>query len=109
MSLWVRSQDKTRLIKANNLRVEFNSWHNKSGIFCDGNIIGEYKTKERALQILDEIQNLITPRFILKSGSDIDQVENLFDKSTANKCFISTLFDIKQIENDCIVYQMPKE
>ena len=54
MGLWVRSQDKEILLKVNELEIETNMI-----IAFDGNkyqCLGTYKTKERALEALDEIQ-----------------------------------------------------
>lgn len=58
MNLWIRSQDKEKLIKENNIHYSaiLNKDHNISD---DRYILGTYKSKERALEILDEIQNYI--------------------------------------------------
>lgn len=61
MDLWIRSQDETRLIKANNLRV---SGTYKTEIKEEGDVfrisLGEYKTNTRALEVLDEIKKHLT-------------------------------------------------
>lgn len=69
MNLWVRSQDKEKLLKINGLQYQncklvenetveaniligfYSSYENE--------ILGEYNTKERALEVLDEIQKLL--------------------------------------------------
>lgn len=64
MNLWVRNQDKTILQKVDNLLISdgdnaggtFNIYTN---LLPAQNILGRYKTKERALEVLDEIQNYI--------------------------------------------------
>ena len=64
MELWIRSQDKNILQKVNKLYVTTYAEENGYGIYdikyddlddCDIPL-GFYKTKERALEILDEIQ-----------------------------------------------------
>ena len=66
MELWIRSQDKERLIKVSTLFVEYNGDVDPTispyRIVADKCIdLGIYKTKERALEVLDEIQHrLIT-------------------------------------------------
>lgn len=57
MKLWVRSQDKKILTKVNYLEVYGSStdWW----IMGNDNDLGTYKSKERALEVLDEIQNTI--------------------------------------------------
>lgn len=56
MKLWIRSQDKECLMQVN--RIDINE---DAVIFAEGFEIwlGAYKTKERALEILDEIQKYI--------------------------------------------------
>lgn len=111
MVLWVRSQDGKRLVECHDFSLQEKIQYTYAilGGTYGKHIMGTYKNKERAMQILDEIQNLLTPRFIVNETSDNDLIENLFDKSTANKAFYSNKLDIKQIENNYIVYQMPKE
>ena len=74
MELWIRSQDKENLIKANFISVrhiyhqeeitdnfgrikEFKKGDYKGSVINVDNVnLGTYKTKERALEVLDEIQ-----------------------------------------------------
>lgn len=60
MELWIRSQNKELLTKVDMLDFATNS---ELEIVCvkDGAdyILGIYKTKERALEVLDEIQSAI--------------------------------------------------
>ena len=88
MELWIRSQDKGKLIKANNIeishhysykdiqekyllpsgsfeyrKVQKKDKYIKSVIMCNDEItLGTYKTKERALEVLDEIQDILKPQ-----------------------------------------------
>lgn len=60
MELWIRSQDKTTLIRSYEIYIVENS----QGIYCirakrTSHILGAYNTIERALKVLDEIQQLI--------------------------------------------------
>lgn len=69
MDLWVRSQDKISIVKINNqIGLKYND--NKTIIanyipdFSDKydgsyDILGTYETKERALEVLDEIEDLM--------------------------------------------------
>lgn len=63
MELWIRSQDKNSLIKVEKIELIYD-------YLCCDNIqlihietdkgrIGSYATRERALEILDEIQNIL--------------------------------------------------
>lgn len=100
MDLWIRSQDRTRLIKINNLEyVEYQDVHSINGYYtnevdnCD---LGIYSSKERALEVLDEIQIRIINNEILKIM--ILKLNNV--KGEEEK--IGKLF--KEM-----VYEMPKE
>lgn len=62
MNLWIRSQDKKKLVNINAVNIlEFEAliaihgYINSETHFW----LGNYKTKERALEILDEIQHYI--------------------------------------------------
>lgn len=68
MELWVRSQDKMNLVQIK--QISLNYQDNKQVIAnyvpeqyensaCYFELLGTYKTKERALEVLDEIQNYI--------------------------------------------------
>lgn len=60
MELWVRSQDKECLINVSNIQYIYKNYIHGLGTYYDNlKILGEYKTKERALEVLDEIQNYI--------------------------------------------------
>ena len=93
MELWVRSQDKERLGKIVYLELKNDDygfyiigWRDK----FEGTRIATYKTKERALEVLDEIQE-----YLEKMGKD----EILTDK-------IGIMNGIKHYG---IVYKMPEE
>lgn len=62
MELWIRSQNKEKLIS--NCSFLIKDWGDKCWIECiihkERLILGIYKTKERALEVLDEIQEKIS-------------------------------------------------
>ena len=77
MDLWIRSQDKKKLCVAKFFELD----NDKTGIFCFNGesysiFAGKYKTKERALEVLDEIytilHNIDSPK-ILSEVSDISK------------------------------------
>ena len=112
MDLWIRSQDKTFLMKIDNINLGIGVDSNKPCrlfTFVGGVVtsftLGTYKSEERALEVLDEIQEILKPKTIIKFNEKevYDEKENMV---------ISTLlpyetFDIKQLST--YVYQMPKE
>ena len=65
MDLFIRSQDKTDLFKINRLKIREHSFENgeKEYFILNNNsmsdVVGIYKQKERALEVLDEIQKIL--------------------------------------------------
>ena len=79
MELWIRSQNKRNLMKVEDIVAE----DNYIEIYKqneDSTRVGEYKTKERALEVLDKISKL---------------VENAMYHT--------------QLNNEVLFYQLPKE
>lgn len=114
MELWVRSQDREILLKVNELEIEENMI-----IAFDNNkyqCLGTYKTKERALEVLDEIKNKIRGKFLLKqktilkpetvkSAKEYFEDLNNIDLITGDRNF-----DIEPINyTDAVIYEMPEE
>ena len=110
MELWVRSQDKESLTKVSNVQYT----HEKGNLYTDVKgkhyigtyydnlkILGTYKTKERALEVLDEIQKLLMPQVIIKSIDASVEIANL------NHIVNPTYETIQQLNT--YVYEMPKE
>lgn len=58
MNLWIRSQDKRILIKVYNVFLNANYDNKRISTYDrdDNTELGTYKTKERAIEILNEIQ-----------------------------------------------------
>ena len=61
MDLWIRSQDREKLCKVHDLCVRENQNENNETNYVIQDIytMATYTTKERALEVLDEIQNKI--------------------------------------------------
>lgn len=79
MNLWVRNQDKTIFQKVDNLLISdgdnaggtFNIYTN---LLPAKNILGRYKTKERAIEILDEIEERIMLINTINIAKDTDSL-----------------------------------
>ena len=76
MELWIRSQDREILAKAEHLDVYNASVENEELFVIEesGTDLGSYKTKERALEVLDEIQNIFSLKIENKSYEESDLV-----------------------------------
>ena len=103
MELWIRSQNKETLIKIDYLYLDGT---NKNVIigYCQSTFtspkLGTYKSKERALEVLDEIQNLFKPPMIIQKTEGVIA-------TTDNTMHIinPTYGEIKELST--IVYEMP--
>lgn len=71
MELWVRSQDKMNLVKIRQISLNYQNnkqiianyipeLYENSGEYYE--LLGTYETKERAIEVLDEIENILKPR-----------------------------------------------
>ena len=93
MELWIRSQDKMKLV--NNCNLYISNEIRYENVIEDLNNkylkLGTYNSIERALEVLDEIQNFIT------RTDEISYVQN------------SLGIEIQGTTEKGIVYNMPKE
>lgn len=73
MNLWIRSQDRTFLRKVNTIGIV----EGRDFWSIDENLtisFGKYKTKERALEVLDEIQDLLQNAYVGDSNRIVYQI-----------------------------------
>ena len=72
MNLWIRSQDRTTLIRSYEIYI---AEHSNSYVIRakrTSHILGAYKTIERALEVLDEIQDeLIGASFMPNETNEV--------------------------------------
>lgn len=93
MKLWIRTQDKKKLLEAENVWIDSKTYSNvnnynsvaiyqevKHYIMVDNNVVASYGSMDRCLAVLDEIQTLLINK-----------------KKT------------ETIVRDCVVYELPKE
>lgn len=99
MELWIRSQDKRNLKKINTeIYIKKGLSNYAEGdvyfIVSSGTELGEYKTKDRALEVLDDIQKILIHDVTYEGSHDwLDiKIKGLMAKSMIGH-----------------VYQMPKE
>lgn len=118
-NLWIRSQDKKRLTIVNSLGYgEYRNPLNEDRfyIYCqNAYTLGEYSTKERCIEIFDEIQKLLQSNgLVIMKDVDFDVIDKdylkpfkpLFYQSSvvpSNKSEIT----VHNIED--LVYEMPEE
>lgn len=81
MKLWIRSQDRRILIKPDRIDIDDNLivvWQNNYN--CDEIYLGTYATKERALEVLDEIQSILGTNKLFELYSNIGAFPDDFNK-----------------------------
>lgn len=111
MELWIRSQDKSMLVKVNeismhsNARTDLRSWE----ILVNDYSFGDYATTERAKKVLDEIQNILKPKPILQakpmlSRETMKRIQNDYDMTVLPSCV-----DAIEPISTSFVYEMPEE
>lgn len=108
MDLWIRSQDKMALAKYDLLILEhFPNNENKYIFIADHyKNMGVYKSKERALEILDEIQNILKPKFFLDASTIKEDGKGYITSDGFIQSYTANV-TIEQLNT--YVYEMPKE
>lgn len=97
--MWIRSQDKMGLFKAIGFKIREHGFEDGTKEFIilsnDNlyNVLGTYKSKERAIEVLDEIDSKIMMNKVIEIYS------NLGDLTFANRANYTYT----------PIYQMPKE
>ena len=103
MELWIRTQSKQSLVKVNNISI---NEQDKNRYIIDSNdwILGRYKSYERALEVLDEIQNILKPKIFVRANEDNEKILlGRLQKGVTQKV------DMEFKELLTYVYEMPKE
>ena len=119
MDLWIRSTARANLTKCDCLSIilgseiyEKNDWEYKGYTICQcyGNNptksvtpLGTYRTKERALEVLDEIQNILKPKTL------ITDTGNPIKCSDGGFVYLSQKIKLEYQQVGTYVYEMPKE
>lgn len=99
MDLWIRSQDKMNLVKIRQISLDYSNkkqiianympdLFENSGKYYE--LLATYETKERALEVLDEIQDRML------NGAFAKKINGLRE-------------ELDLIPNNLLIYQMPKE
>lgn len=117
MELWVRTADRRSLLKPTNICIGLNC--SRWGVYDGNQVLGEYKTEERCLEIIDEIQKLLLSTngdYLIKS-QDIDvnaekktvYGENFIQKLQSPIMPIANEPSVQFVQPSVLVYEMPKE
>ena len=100
MELWIRNQDREVLTKVDDIHIgEYNGIYTDTHKIC----LGTYETRKRALEVLDEIQNILMPKIDISklNGQELQRLLTIWKLTTPEAYEIT--------KNDVYVYEMPKE
>lgn len=102
MELWIRSQDRETMVSNPMLIVDNSRILVPKNDYRDTHLIlGHYKTKQRALEVLDEIQNLINPKIVIKQGKPLVK--------TVDGTVYREPDEVEIKELNVVFYKMPEE
>ena len=89
MELWIRSQDKEILLNANTFIVQYTInaiseqyWN----IFSNGYNLGKYSTEEKALSVLNKIENFIYAKDFFEKGCRNLVLQPFFEVHSGLSC-----------------------
>jgi uncharacterized membrane protein YfhO len=98
--MWIRSQNKEKMMKVEEIYIALTN--KQFRIYSDEVFLGEYKTKERALEVLDEIHEYIENEYMTNKTK-----ENITRMFIANEISFETFEE--KLNKLKTVYEMPKE
>ena len=76
--MWIRSQDRTKLVDASELNIC--SSYKVVGIYAGINALGMYSTEEKAMKVMDMIEDTILKCEAMRTGyAEYDFGEFVFD------------------------------
>lgn len=115
MNLWIRTQDRQTLLPMGRIDVDYSSGRWCLYLYGFEVLIGYYDTKERAIEIIDEIQEKIKQQLIVKTNTilkpdALERLEKELKSKYSNDFIMQTPFyEITPINNSIIIYEMPQE
>lgn len=108
MELWIRSQSKIDFMCVK--RVQYGHANNRHIIYGKdlSMFLGEYDTKERCLEIIDEIQKLLYCDFVIaNSNTNIKDLEDIIKQKGSILHFPEEPL-VEYHSASTVVYEMPK-
>jgi hypothetical protein len=112
MDLWIRCQNRQRIIECDDIHIRV--CDDKYGIFGGKHmemLLGYYESEERAFQVLDEIQDMLTNVLIVRNTDiyDKNRYEIIKDLKQNNSIFVRNNDRIDIYNKNVDIYEMPKE
>ena len=110
MELWIRSQDGKLLTQVKSIGIYQNHFGKGFDIGYGFTTYATYKKEARALQVLDEIQNILQPIVIFHEPIQANDYHDMIDAYSNDMALqITQKVETELKESGQFVYQMPKE
>lgn len=120
MKLWIRSQERDTLQECTQLSavpiITANKKHTTWGVVANFGRVGEYATRERCLEIIDEIQKILgygNPEnafmHIHNCEMPYDEIWELFKRVRKDKAIVTSGAEFEVVMPSVITYEMPQE
>jgi hypothetical protein len=113
MELWIRSQDKEILTAVQHLDIYEASIEGEEECYVieeSGTDLGSYKSYQRALEVLDEIHNILKPKGILKFNVMLNNSDRMKIKEETNNEYLIVDRNVEVVQQPATyVYEMPEE
>ena len=116
MNLWIRTQDRAGISKCEKLYIQV--LNGEFHILNENEFpLGIYETRGKALEVLDEIQNILKPTIyyeynenpIYNSHKEYGNDGNIYETHIYTTSSIKMEPKLKSIEVNDYVYEMPEE
>lgn len=110
MDLWIRSQDRLAFTIVERLRIIRTEKKRFVIVNYDSaemlQELGEYSTEERAIEVLDEIAQILTP---IQKTTELKNNVKYVDKKPVDILIPEECYKLKEIQFSYYLYEMPKE
>ena len=116
MDLWILNQEKDALTKVS--YIHYSYFYDKANdeqlhiITNDDYDFGFYKTKQRALEVLGEIQKLLIGDVLVSKNLNTPNDEYLksvgINNAAAYHLFTNHGQQVEFLHRDCVIYKMPE-
>ena len=96
--MWIRSQNKMELVPINSkLYIPISKTGEDFGIFHEETMLGHYKSKERALEVLGMIEDVLIARRLIDIYGNNSALFNGISKENIMKTFnITAVFEMPE-------------
>ena len=116
MNLWIRSQDRYELRKVKGVVMaqegKFFAIYPVEKDLGELEILGHYKSEERAIEVLDEIQKLLIGDVLVSKNLNTPNDECLksvgINNAAAYHLFTDDSKRVEFLRRDCVIYKMPE-